>query len=502
MRKQLTWLAVATSAFAALAQTPDAPASPKLQAGGTASPIPMTREDLLTCLNLEERTASQREAYDAHVAAHNSESQTLDAEARSIEEARRALGKADRPGEESLSRRIQAYNRRLEALRSGAEKLRAAEVQLREELTPYNASCTNRPYDERDRKRAVTERLSRKAAAAAAEPFEAGVKAFDQGKYQEALSLWLPLAEQGRVAAQFNIAVMFDQGLGVKKSDVEAARWYLMAAKGGDVSAQLKMGTLYEAGAGVAEDLSAASYWYGEASKGAGKDADPARLARERLAKLPKEFRGGSEETVAFDGGRFVLRRSMEKECIVALQGTVTRSAEIEFETMLKKAKAQTCARPLTLLLESPGGFHDAGLALARSVREERMKTIARYDCASACATIFLAGTERVLWGSRAAIGFHQIARFREGQNVEDRACVMSSDHPGVVAFRRYLRFVVPDTADEIYRIAMGTPCRSIEWVKGKRALDLQVATRIEAEHDDVFGPPQERVSAPTPGLR
>lgn len=124
------------------------------------------------------------------------------------------------------------------------------------------------------------------------------------------------------------------------------------------------------------------------------------------------------------------------------------------------------------------------------------MRTIARYECASSCANIFLGGSERVLWGSRAAIGLHQASSVRGEGNGRTITCVTARDDPSPQALRRHLRFVVPETAEEIIRIVMATPCTQIEWVKGSRALDLQVATRIEAPDDDVFGPRDERTGA------
>lgn len=308
--------------------------------------------------------------------------------------------------------------------------------------------------------------------------------------------LWLPLAEQGKPEAQFNIAFMYEAGLGVVRSDTEAARWYRAAAERGDVAAQLKMGSLHETGVGVARDLGHARDWYGAAAEGSAKDPDAARQARVRLAALAPEPKVAPEDVTAFDGGRFVLLVATDKACVVALQGTVTRSANFVFDAVLKKAKARACARPLTLLLESPGGEHEAGLALGRSVRDEGMRTVARYACASSCATIFLGGTERVLWGARAAIGFHQAAMVRDVDKPEDGRCVTTPHDPTIVALRRYVRFVVPETSDEILRIVMSTPCKSIEWVNGQRALDLRVATRLEAEREDVFGPYEARVDA------
>jgi len=334
------------------------------------------------------------------------------------------------------------------------------------------------------------------SAAAAAGSFAQGLKAFDQGRHAEAFALWLPLAQQGRAEAQFNIAVMYEQALGVARNDVEAARWYLAAAEHGDVTAQLKIGSLYEAGVGVAKDLGSASFWYGEAAKGSAKDLKAARQARVRLAALPGEYQVGAEDVTTFEGGRFVLRRAANKECVVALQGTVTGSANDKFDDVVRKAKAQGCARPLTLLLESPGGIHDAGLWLGRSVRDEGMRTVARYACASSCATIFLGGSERILWGARAAIGFHQLSVVHDGENLGEGRCVTTRDDPGIVALRRYVWVMVPDTADQVFGLVMSTPCKSITWVRGARALELGVATRVEAEGVDVFGPRSARVDA------
>ena len=493
MRKLPAGLVLAV-ASAALAQPVAGPASSAAGEAGRlpAAAEPMSRQALLACMELEDGIHSRSSAIDARARALDDEKSAIASDAKGIEADRKALDFRDKAAAEALSRRTEALDRRVAAGRADADRLDADARRLRDDADRYNATCAARPYLARDKELALAEYRRRKAAAA--EPFEAGVKAFDEGRYQDALAAWLPLAEQGRAAAQFNLAVMYEKGLGVAGNAAEAARWYLAAAQRGDVSSQLKVGDMYAAGVGVARDLANASYWYGEAANG--KDAAAARLARERLARLPEAFRAGAEDVIAFDGGRYLLRRAANKDCVVALQGTVTPAANLGFAEVLDKAAAQGCARPLTLLLESPGGIHEAGLALGRSVRAESMRTVARYDCASACASIFLGGTERVLWGARAAIGLHQLAHLAASGNVADGACLPSRDDPGVVAMRRYLRFAVPESADEIFDIVMSTPCKSITWVKGRRALELHVATRVEAETEDVFGPREERVNA------
>ena len=205
-------------------------------------------------------------------------------------------------------------------------------------------------------------------------------------------------------------------------------------------------------------------------------------------------------DTFAFDGGRFVIARTASNDCIVALQGLVTTAATHRFDDVVKAAAVQGCRSPMTLLLESPGGSHFDGLRLGRQVRYEGMRTVARYECASACATIFMGGVERTLWGSRAAIGLHQIAEVRGSAAVADGWCVQSGDSLAALELRKYLRFVIPAAAERIYRIVMTTSCKSIDWVTGSRALELGLATKVEAEGVDVFGPKElRRETTPDP---
>jgi hypothetical protein len=388
-------------------------------------------------------------------------------------------------------------------------------------VVSYNGACSARLVDAKVKQQAQAEFQARKggslataaeesppreAASSLAAPvgtsatFEAGLKAYDQGDHAQALAVWQLLAEQGRPSAQINIAMMYEQGQGTAKDDAQAARWYVAAAKSGNAMAQLKAGSMFETGQGVGVDLGSASYWYGEAANNTAEDAaDVRRNAQAGLARLPKAYQAGSQEIVTFEGGRFVLRRAANKECVIALQGEVTPAASFEFDNMIKKATAVGCARPLVLLLESPGGHVLAGLKLARHVRDEGMRTVARYECASSCANIFLAGAERVLWGSRAVIGLHQISNVRGYGNAVTNTCVTARDDPTLVAMRRQLWFLLPQTAEDIMRVVMDTPCNTITWVKGERALELQLATKLEAPDDDVFGPREERASAGRP---
>ena len=103
---------------------------------------------------------------------------------------------------------------------------------------------------------------------AIAGPFEVGQAAFQRGDYATALRLWLPLARRGIVAAQHNVAVIYDSGgRGVPRDEVEAVRWYHHAAEQGSASAQNNLGTMYFAGRGTPQDLAEAARWWRSAAE-------------------------------------------------------------------------------------------------------------------------------------------------------------------------------------------------------------------------------------------
>ena len=55
--------------------------------------------------------------------------------------------------------------------------------------------------------------------------FTQGLMAFDQGKFGEALDLWTRAASDGHSQAQFNLAVMWEQGIGTEKNLTKAFFW-------------------------------------------------------------------------------------------------------------------------------------------------------------------------------------------------------------------------------------------------------------------------------------
>lgn len=96
--------------------------------------------------------------------------------------------------------------------------------------------------------------------------FKAGVDAAAAGDYESALLIWRPLAEAGHVDAQFNLALMYDNGTGVTRNLHTAAMWYRRAAEAGDRTAQSYLGEMYAKGQGVEQSFEQSAEWYEKAA--------------------------------------------------------------------------------------------------------------------------------------------------------------------------------------------------------------------------------------------
>jgi uncharacterized protein len=92
--------------------------------------------------------------------------------------------------------------------------------------------------------------------------FQDGWNAYEKKNYKTARELWLPLAEQGDIKAQFFMGFIHDMALGVPENNKEAIKWYQLAAEQGDSRAQLFAGFLYDFGVGVPGNDKKAIEWY------------------------------------------------------------------------------------------------------------------------------------------------------------------------------------------------------------------------------------------------
>lgn len=75
--------------------------------------------------------------------------------------------------------------------------------------------------------------------------FQKGLLAYFKGDYETAIGEWRPLAEEGVPEAQHHLGILYDNGQGVFRDDVEAVKWYRRAAEQGYASAQFNLGASY-----------------------------------------------------------------------------------------------------------------------------------------------------------------------------------------------------------------------------------------------------------------
>ena len=92
--------------------------------------------------------------------------------------------------------------------------------------------------------------------------FRAGVDAYQRGNHMMAFQEFWTLAQEGHAGAQFNLGVMYANGLAVPQDFGQAARCYRLAAERGHALAQCNLGVLYEAGKGVTQNDGEAIHWY------------------------------------------------------------------------------------------------------------------------------------------------------------------------------------------------------------------------------------------------
>ena len=97
--------------------------------------------------------------------------------------------------------------------------------------------------------------------------FQQALESYNKRDYQTAFKLFLPLAEQGYVAAQYNLGIMYSSGKGVKQNYAEAVKWYRKAAEQSDADAQAYLGVMYSNGEGVKQDDVEAVKWYLKAAE-------------------------------------------------------------------------------------------------------------------------------------------------------------------------------------------------------------------------------------------
>jgi TPR repeat protein len=69
-----------------------------------------------------------------------------------------------------------------------------------------------------------------------------GANAYNEGKYDVAAGYWNPLAINGDPYAQYNIGLLWEDGLGSTKKNInEASQWYLKSAQQSYVPSMVRL---------------------------------------------------------------------------------------------------------------------------------------------------------------------------------------------------------------------------------------------------------------------
>lgn len=108
--------------------------------------------------------------------------------------------------------------------------------------------------------------VSALASSMAPADFEKGIAAYQVNDLPLAYKEFRAAADAGHADSQYNVALMYEKGIGVGKDEKEAVVWYGKSAGQGNSAAQYNLGVMYENGRGTAVDFAKAHEWYRKAS--------------------------------------------------------------------------------------------------------------------------------------------------------------------------------------------------------------------------------------------
>jgi len=104
--------------------------------------------------------------------------------------------------------------------------------------------------------------------------FTQAVEDYEEGMYDSALRTFYTLAQDDDDKAQYNLALMYANGLGVEIDNAKAKLWYEKAARQGNASAQYNLAQLYTTEeSSDSKHYFKAKYWYEKSIEGGIVDA-------------------------------------------------------------------------------------------------------------------------------------------------------------------------------------------------------------------------------------
>lgn len=103
--------------------------------------------------------------------------------------------------------------------------------------------------------------------------FELASIAHENEDYPKTIYLLTKAAKLGHAVAQYNLAVMYDNGLGITRDPYAAFEWYHLSAEQGYEEAQFCVGVAYSVGEVVPVDYAKSIDWYHKAAAQGQSDA-------------------------------------------------------------------------------------------------------------------------------------------------------------------------------------------------------------------------------------
>ena len=92
--------------------------------------------------------------------------------------------------------------------------------------------------------------------------FRKAEEAYMRGNYTTALKEWTPVAEQGDLTSQINLANMYRKGKGFLQNYKIAVKRYILPAEHGNALAQYNLGIMYSFVLGVLQEYKTSVKWY------------------------------------------------------------------------------------------------------------------------------------------------------------------------------------------------------------------------------------------------
>ena len=161
--------------------------------------------------------------------------------------------------------------------------------------------------------------------------------AYDRTNLKSALKIWLETAESGDVEAQTNVGEIYERGIDGNPDYAAAAQWYQKAADKGYSRARFDLAALYEQGLGVEQDKLKALNLYRQ-SWGLPEDSvmyqSAARQEEEALRKELNELIKGKNEQLGLLGKQLKQMQEQQGKRPAEQQHAANDLAEI---TALKK---------------------------------------------------------------------------------------------------------------------------------------------------------------------